>query len=117
MLLGIATGGGFATMVEYTAPVFWLFFLLAGISLFVLRIREPNAPRPFRVPLYPVLPLAFCMACAYMLWSSLSYVGGNTFLGVNAAWVGVAVLVSGAVLMQLVSRSGGPAAGQAEGGT
>jgi amino acid transporter len=117
MLLGIATGGGFATMVEYTAPVFWLFFLLAGISLFVLRIREPNAPRPFRVPLYPVLPLAFCMACAYMLWSSLSYVGGNTFLGVNAAWVGVAVLASGAVLMLLVSRSGGPAAGQAEGGT
>jgi hypothetical protein len=52
-----------------------------------------------------------------MLWSSLSYVGGNTFLGVNAAWVGVAVLASGAVLMLLVSRSGGPAAGQAEGGT
>jgi amino acid transporter len=104
-------------MVEYTAPVFWLFFLLAGLSLFVLRIREPDAPRPFRVPLYPVLPLAFCLACGYMLWSSLSYVGGNTFLGVNAAWVGVAVLVAGAVLMGLVDRSGRAAGGQAEGGT
>lgn len=97
--LGIATGGGFATMVEFTAPVFWLFFLLAGISLFVLRVREPAAPRPFKVPLYPVLPLVFCAACAYMLQSSLGYVGGNTFLGVNAAWVGVGVLAVGAVLM------------------
>lgn len=117
MGLGIATGGGFAAMVEYTAPVFWLFFLLAGISLFVLRIREPDAPRPFRVPLYPVLPLAFCLACGYMLWSSLNYVGGNTFLGINAAWVGVAVLAAGVVLMGLVGRSGRAAGGQAEGGT
>jgi APA family basic amino acid/polyamine antiporter len=108
MLLGLVTGGGFSTMVEYTAPVFWLFFLLAGVSLFVLRAREPDTPRPFRVPLYPVLPLVFCGACAYMLWSSLGYVGGNTFLGVNAAWVGVAVLAAGVVLMLVVSR-GAPA--------
>jgi APA family basic amino acid/polyamine antiporter len=111
MLLGLATGGGFSTMVEYTAPVFWLFFLLAGLSLFVLRVREPDTPRPFRVPLYPVLPLVFCGACAYMLQSSLGYVGGNTFLGVNAAWVGVAVLAVGVLLMIAVSR--GEAAGRA----
>jgi amino acid transporter len=102
ILLGLATGGGFSTMVEFTAPVFWLFFLLAGISLFVLRAREPNTPRPFKVPLYPVLPLLFCAACAYMLQSSLGYVGGNTFLGVNAAWVGVAVLGVGVVLMAMM---------------
>ena len=102
ILLGLATGGGFSTMVEFTAPVFWLFFLLAGISLFVLRAREPNTPRPFKVPLYPVLPLLFCAACAYMLQSSLGYVGGNTFLGVNAAWVGVAVLGVGVVLLALM---------------
>jgi APA family basic amino acid/polyamine antiporter len=112
MLLGIATGGGFSTMVEYTAPVFWLFFLLAGISLFVLRVREPDTPRPYKVPLYPLLPLVFCAACAYMLQASLGYVGGNTFLGVNAAWVGVAVLAAGAVLMVAISR-GSPARGAA----
>jgi amino acid transporter len=112
MLLGIATGGGFSTMVEYTAPVFWLFFLLAGVSLFVLRVREPDTPRPYKVPLYPLLPLVFCAACAYMLQASLGYVGGNTFLGVNAAWVGVAVLAAGAVLMVAISR-GSPARGAA----
>lgn len=106
MLLGMATGGGFSTMVEYTSPVFWLFFLLAGISLFVLRIKEPDTPRPFRVPLYPVLPLLFCAACAYMLNSSLGYVGSQTFLGVSGAWVGVGVLALGVVLMVVVGRRG-----------
>jgi hypothetical protein len=37
-----------------------------------------------------------------MLQSSLSYVGGNTFLGLNAAWVGVGVLGIGAVLMVML---------------
>lgn len=37
--LGVAFGSGFKAMVEFTAPVFWLFFLLSGVSLFVLRRR------------------------------------------------------------------------------
>jgi hypothetical protein len=43
-----------------------------------------------------------------MLQSSLGYVGGNTFLGVNAAWVGVAVLGVGVLLMIVVSRGQAP---------
>jgi len=100
--IGAALGSGFKAMVEFTAPVFWLFFLLTGISLFVLRRREPHTPRPFRVPLYPVLPLLFCASCAYMLWSSLSYVSGQTLGGLNAAWIGVAVLACGGVLLLLL---------------
>lgn len=104
--LGAELGGGFKAMVEFTAPVFWLFFLLTGVSLFVLRRREPRTPRPFRVPLYPVLPLLFCASCAYMLWSSLSYVYSQTLGGLNAAWIGVAVLLAGGVLL-LVLRARG----------
>ena len=89
-------------MVEFTAPVFWLFFLLAGISLFVLRIREPNVERPFRVPLFPLLPLLFCATCAYMLWSSLGYVYNQKLGGLNAGWIGVAVLAAGLVLLGLL---------------
>jgi amino acid transporter len=97
--IGTWAGGGFKAMVEFTAPVFWLFFLLAGASLIVLRAREPQAERPFRVPLYPLLPLAFCAVCAGMLWSSLSYVYSQQLGGFNAAWIGVAVLAVGAVLL------------------
>ena len=105
--VGVAFGSGFKAMVEFTAPVFWLFFLLSGVSLFVLRRREPDLPRPFRVPLYPLLPLLFCITCAYMLWSSLSYVYSQSLGGLNAAWIGVAVLASGSLLLLFLDRKDG----------
>jgi basic amino acid/polyamine antiporter, APA family len=86
--IGTATRKGFATMVEYTAPVFWLFFFMVGLSLIVLRIRDPETPRSFRVPLYPLTPILFCVSCLYMLQASLAYTGVG-------ALVGVAVLVTG----------------------
>lgn len=104
LLVGVGTwtGSGFKSMVEFTAPVFWLFFLLAGVSLFVLRVRDPDTERPFRVPLFPLLPLLFCAMCAYMLWSSLSYVYSQSLGGLNAAWIGVAVLGIGLLLLLLI---------------
>ena len=92
--LGAFARDGFEVAVEYTAPVFWLFFLLVGISLFVLRRRDPDLPRPFKVPLYPVLPLLFCTTSAYLLYSSLAYTG-------RGALVGVAVLAIGGLLLLL----------------
>jgi amino acid transporter len=108
VVLGAWTGSGFRAMVEFTAPVFWLFFLLVGVALFVLRVKEPQRPRPFRVPLYPVLPLLFTATCAYMLWSSLSYVYSQSLGGFNAAWIGVAVLALGFVLLAVVRTRGVP---------
>ena len=102
--MGVAFGSGFKAMVEFTAPVFWLFFLLSGMSLLVLRRREPDLPRPFRVPLYPLLPILFCASCAYMLWSSLSYVASQSLGGMNAAWIGVSVLASGTLLLLFLHR-------------
>ena len=65
--------GDIYKLVACTAPVFWLFFLLTGCSLFVLRWKEPHVERPFRVPLYPVLPLVFVLSCAFMLYKSATY--------------------------------------------
>lgn len=91
---GAAMRKGVSSMVEYTAPVFWTFFLLAGISLIVMRFRDPRADRPFRVPLYPVTPLLFCAACGYMLWSSLTYHGVWALVGVGVVALGVPVLLA-----------------------
>ena len=97
VLLGLKTRRGFETVVEYTAPVFWFFFLLVGLSLFVLRWREPQVPRPFRVPLFPLIPLFFCAASVYVLYSSLAYTGAG-------ALVGVAVVGAGALLLLCTRR-------------
>ncbi len=92
VVFGASLRSGFQTMVDYTAPVFWSFFLLCTLALIVLRRRQPQVPRPFKVPLYPLLPLLFAAVCAYMLWSSIVYVKAG-------ALAGVGVLVLGALLL------------------
>lgn len=87
--LGLITRSGFETIVEYTAPVFWFFFLLVGISVFVLRKKAPDAERPFRIPLYPVLPLIFCLSSSYLLYSSLMYTGVGALVGIGVLLVGL----------------------------
>lgn len=93
VFLGSLTRTGFQTMVEYTAPVFWFFFLLTGLSLFVLRIREPNTPRPFRVPLYPLTPIVFVLTSAYLLYASIMHTGIGALVGIAVLAAGVPVLV------------------------
>jgi amino acid transporter len=75
---GLETGswagrGGFELLLKCTAPVFWLFFLLTGLALFVLRVKDRHLERPFRVPLFPLLPLLFCATCTYMLYGAVRY--------------------------------------------
>jgi amino acid transporter len=84
---------GFKAMVEYTAPVFWFFLLLVGVSLFVLRRRDPERERPFKVPLYPLTPALFCLICAYLLYSSLAYTGRGALFGVAVLLLGVPVML------------------------
>jgi amino acid transporter len=96
VFLGATTPQGFQTMVDFTAPVFWFFFLLTGISLFVLRQKEPNAARPFRVPLYPVTPILFCLTSTYLLYSSLVYTGRR------GALAGIAFLAVGGLILLFV---------------
>ncbi|MDJ0688569.1 MAG: amino acid permease [Xenococcaceae cyanobacterium MO_188.B32] len=91
--LGTLTRSGFATMVEYTAPVFWFFLLLTTLSLFVLRTVEPEVSRSFRVPLYPLTPLLFCATCVYMLQASLTYTGIGALVGVGVLLTGVPLLL------------------------
>jgi amino acid transporter len=95
--LGTYTRDGFITMVDYSSPVFWLFLTLSGFAVVVLRYRRPDLPRPFKVPLFPWLPLVFCGSCLFVLWSSLVYVKVG-------ALVGVAVLALGGFVLLWVRR-------------
>jgi APA family basic amino acid/polyamine antiporter len=68
------------------------------LALFVLRRREPDAPRPFKALGYPVAPALFVVASAAMV--------------VNAIWreplpslAGVAILAAGVPVYYLFQRS------------
>jgi amino acid transporter len=92
--LGTQEADGFSAMVEFTAPVFWGFLCLVGLSLFWLRWRDPSTPRPFKVPLYPLTPAVFCLACAYLTYSSIGYA-----ISQNAIHVALLLLLSGVVAL------------------
>jgi amino acid transporter len=99
------TPDGFSAMVAYTAPVFWIFFLLTGLTLFVFRARGGEAPE-FRVPLHPIVTLAFCATCVYMLWSSIDYVR-NPVYGPKfgpAVLAGLLVMAAGIPVYLLARR-------------
>lgn len=105
VVLGAIGRKGFQTLVYYTTPAFWFFFLLTGISLIVLRIREPEVSRPFRVPLYPVIPILFCLVCAYLLYSSIDYAFHLDYGGIGT-FAGIAVVLSGIpILLWMRQRS------------
>ncbi|MEN1727693.1 MAG: amino acid permease [Pseudomonadota bacterium] len=90
--LGAITREGFATLVDFTAPVYWLFIVLSGIAVIRLRQRDPQRERPYQVPLYPWVPLAFIIAGLFVLWSSINYVRIGGLVGLGILAVGVVLM-------------------------
>lgn len=41
---------------DVPVALFWVFYTLVFIGVIILRKREPNLERPYKVPLYPVIP-------------------------------------------------------------
>lgn len=62
-------------------------FVMVAASVIILRRREPEVPRPFKVPLYPWTPLAGIAACLYLMWSlpQDSWVRLISWLAIGAA--------------------------------
>ena len=94
--VGIWQRDGFEVMVEFTAPVFWIFLFLVGLSLFVMRWRDPNTVRPFKVPLYPLPPILFCATGAYLAYSSVTYAASQ-----HAVHISLWVMGAGCVALVL----------------
>jgi len=58
----LVASGSFEQLVVYSGVAIALFSAAAVASVAVLRRREPDLPRPYRVPLYPWVPLAYVVA-------------------------------------------------------
>jgi APA family basic amino acid/polyamine antiporter len=67
----IASSGTFDQITDYVVFAGWVFYGLASVSLIIFRFRIPDAPRGYRVPAYPWLPLAFAVAAAALLVNTL----------------------------------------------
>jgi APA family basic amino acid/polyamine antiporter len=59
--------GTFDTLTDTLIFVSWIFYGLSAYGVFVMRRKEPNLPRPYKVPGYPVLPWIFVIFSAAFL--------------------------------------------------
>lgn len=97
----LAISGTFEQLLTYVVFVGWIFYALGAAAVIALRIKRPDAPRPFKVPGYPVTPLLFVIAAAAIV--------GNTIYSqpVRAA-IGIGMVLLGAPAYLLWQRGRTP---------
>jgi APA family basic amino acid/polyamine antiporter len=83
--------GTLSQLVNYTGFAVVLFAAVAVSAVFVLRRREPDAPRPFRAWGYPWAPAIFVIASAAMVVNEMIRNGATALVGVAVIAVGVPV--------------------------
>ena len=64
VVAGAFAASGFSAMVNYMTPVYWLFIMASMGALMILRRRFPDASRPVKTPLYPLVPVSFLLIAA-----------------------------------------------------
>ncbi len=67
-VLLLLLGGSFKQFFSLAIFAEWLFYMIAGSTVFVFRHRDPAAARPYRVWGYPVVPAIFVAVSAALLY-------------------------------------------------
>lgn len=78
-------------LLGYAVFADWIFFALAGVALIVFRRTLPDAPRPFRTPLYPFTPILFALAGAGIVINTFVADTRNALIGAFIIMLGVPV--------------------------
>lgn len=89
--VALAVTGTFEQLLTYVVFVGWIFYALGALAIFAYRRREPDRPRPFRTPGYPVTPLLFVLSAAAIVVNTIVTQPARAAVGIGIALVGVPV--------------------------
>ncbi len=84
-------GGNFRQLFSLAIFAEWLFYMIAGSTVFVFRQRDPQAPRPYRMAGYPIVPAMFVGVAAVLLYYTFRGDWPNSFYGVLVILAGLPV--------------------------
>jgi APA family basic amino acid/polyamine antiporter len=101
--------GAFDQLVRFTMSAIVAFSTLTVVSVVVLRVRRPDAPRAFRVPGYPLVPAIFVVVNAWMLWNVLTFQDSSpreALIGLGIVATGVPAYLWFARVARLAPRAG-----------
>jgi basic amino acid/polyamine antiporter, APA family len=98
-------GGSFRQLFSLAIFAEWLFYMIAGSTVFVFRWRDPLAVRPYRVLGYPVVPALFIAVAAVLLYYTFRENWPNSMYGLLVILAGVPVFAWFRWLRQAQMRS------------
>jgi basic amino acid/polyamine antiporter, APA family len=104
----LCVSGSYSQLLDYIIFAELVFYILTITGLFVLRIKRPAAPRPYRALGYPLLPALYLAMAAWICVVLLRYKPQYT-------WPGLVLVLLGIPVYSYWSRSGSTVAGLAQG--
>jgi len=90
-ILLLLLGGNFRQLFSLAIFAEWLFYMIAGSTVFVFRWREPHAARPYRMWGYPLVPALFVTVAAALLGYTFKNDWPNSGYGVLVILAGIPV--------------------------
>jgi APA family basic amino acid/polyamine antiporter len=90
-ILLLLLGASFRQLFSLAIFAEWLFYMIAGSTIFVFRQREPHAVRPYRMPGYPFVPVIFVAVAAALLGYTFTNDWPNSGYGVLVILSGIPV--------------------------
>jgi len=63
--------GSYEQLFTYVIFAAWVFYALTAFAVIVLRRKRPDLPRPYRVFGYPLVPVIFVLAAAWIIVNTL----------------------------------------------
>lgn len=86
-----ALTGSADKLTDLAVFVLWIFFVMAVIGVFILRKKHKELERPYKVPLYPVVPLIAIFGGVFILVSTLLTNTTNALYGLGITALGFPV--------------------------
>ena len=83
--------GSFDTLTNLAVFVMWIFFVMCVAGIFILRSKHKDLDRPYKVPLYPFIPLVGIVGGVYILVSTFITDSSNALYGIGITLLGLPV--------------------------
>ncbi len=87
----LCISGSYSQLLDYIIFAVLMFYILTIAGLFILRVKRPNEPRPYRAIGYPVLPAVYILMAVFIDIVLLRYKPQYTWPGLIIVLLGIPV--------------------------
>jgi APA family basic amino acid/polyamine antiporter len=87
----LCVSGSYGQLLDYIIFAVLVFYILTIVGLFVLRVKRPNAPRPYKALGYPILPAVYILLASWICVVLLRYKPQYTWPGLALVLLGIPV--------------------------